>query len=72
MRSPVMDPDAALKMLRAVIDTDECPQYLADLVGALDGWLTAGGFLPEAWAAAGRPGRHRLIEQAEGAWFQPS
>jgi len=53
-----VDPNATLKELRDLvsdaIDRDERlntedTYRLAELVRALDGWLTKGGFLPQAW-----------------------
>jgi len=57
-----MDPNAALETLRATIadmraaeDSGATPDYasaatvLADAADALDGWITRGGFLPDAW-----------------------
>jgi len=59
-----MDPDEALKEIRrlAVIVRDRCDRGedpdvdgaasdLAEAVRGLDEWLSAGGFLPSAWAA---------------------
>jgi hypothetical protein len=58
-----MDPDANLEELRALsaamikaydsedsngIDQDDAAR-LAELVQALDAWITRGGFLPTAW-----------------------
>ena len=60
-----MDPDANLKEQREIVkdlidgndyDTDEwlaMANRLADLVEALDGWLSNGGFLPLAWRQGG-------------------
>lgn len=53
-----MDPDANLKEQRAILarlDSDETQTptrdlfRLAELVQALDEWLTRGGFLPAGW-----------------------
>lgn len=53
-----MDPDAALQQIRDEIakckELEKDDQYmgafpLVDLVEALDGWLSKGGFLPKAW-----------------------
>ena len=52
-----MDPTEALKKIRAILanGVDGCQvcgdagRELADLVEGLDGWLSKGGFLPEAW-----------------------
>lgn len=54
-----MDPDAALEELRALMyrhsSTGGATMTKAersrffDLVEALDGWLTKGGFLPKGW-----------------------
>jgi hypothetical protein len=55
-----MDPNAALENARVAIlslaeptdDDDEAwdmVQQLTDAFEALDGWLTKGGFLPDAW-----------------------
>jgi hypothetical protein len=64
-----MDPDAALDEVLAAVDritqlveeerlSDQpgAEQILriAELVAALDGWLTAGGYLPQRWRPAGR------------------
>jgi hypothetical protein len=63
-----MDPDAALDELLALVDRIETlggtrvpaaafPEdvgRLIELVEGLDGWLTAGGFLPSRWRAASR------------------
>lgn len=53
-----MDPNAnleeMLRLARSILDTDDdCDERatrLAELVEALDGWLRAGGFLPDRWA----------------------
>lgn len=58
-----MDPDETLALLREVArDVDihgfdhsgrnpiDAALQLATLVNALDGWLSTGGFLPQAWA----------------------
>jgi hypothetical protein len=55
-----MDPDANLAELRRIaarvlaapsIEEIDCAdaERIADLVDALDGWLSRGGFLPDAW-----------------------
>lgn len=49
-----MDPDATLRELRelaarSAFDADDAIRF-AQLVEALDGWLSRGGFLPKAWA----------------------
>ena len=51
-----MDPNAALKEFREIQErfnreeADEADLERAmDLFGALDEWLSRGGFLPEAW-----------------------
>ena len=54
-----MDPDANLRELRALADAilqgegtpADCRRAvrLAELVEALDGWLSGGGFLPRKW-----------------------
>jgi hypothetical protein len=62
-----MDPDAALEGLLNLADvvtsladdgqwTGDCDILrIAELTLALDGWLTAGGFMPTRW----KPARHR-------------
>lgn len=66
-----MDPNAALRNALAAIaayeqSSPDSAEYhaalnaLVDSFQALDGWLTSGGFLPDAWRAmitAGRCGR---------------
>jgi hypothetical protein len=56
-----MDPDETLRQLRELADRilagDPDPDAhdavrLGELVAALDGWLTAGGFPPARWATA--------------------
>ena len=61
-----MDPNATLALLRDaaalvlhLADTDdngvlEPVVEMAELVDALDTWLTRGGFLPDAWATPAR------------------
>lgn len=57
-----MDPNATLAEIRRLVrDAEhwaeaeeherkaEAFERLAELAGALDGWLTSGGFLPSAW-----------------------
>lgn len=60
-----MDPDACLKEMLDTADeiasagdgmAEALGGDLADLVLALDGWLSKGGFLPERWARPGREG----------------
>lgn len=50
-----MDPNAALTEMRAIIAScqdgrDYDADRLAELAGALDQWLSSGGFLPADWA----------------------
>jgi hypothetical protein len=54
-----MDPNANLKEMREIAktilsgeeyDTGYDAVRLAELVEALDEWITKGGFLPEAWS----------------------
>jgi hypothetical protein len=53
-----MDPNATLRKLRELVMRVQGgtgrvdPEEFAELVEALDGWLTSGGFLPEAWDGA--------------------
>lgn len=51
-----MDPDATLAELRELLvqpdpgaDADDRLAAMAELVQAMDAWLSAGGFLPAAW-----------------------
>jgi hypothetical protein len=48
-----MDPDETLREIRELVTAQACyvpdPDRLAELVGALDEWLSKGGFLPEPW-----------------------
>lgn len=57
-----MDPDTALRELRAALaavedagpDRDEeitALRQVAEYAQALDGWISAGGFLPSLWQA---------------------
>ena len=64
-----MDPNANLKEMlelakRMITDYNDCEgngvdqddaAHLADLVEALDGWLSNGGFLPARWDAPRGP-----------------
>jgi hypothetical protein len=46
-----MDPNACLAEIRQIVsnfDDDDFPR-LADLIAALDGWITDGGFKPTEW-----------------------
>lgn len=55
-----MDPNETLRRIRAIVaesdrsgelpGTDDI-ETLVELVGALDKWLTDGGFLPREWVA---------------------
>ena len=61
-----MDPDATLKEIRELLEIWKVEAFhaeeverLAELVEALDEWLSKGGFLPKAW----RPVRYRIEEQ---------
>jgi hypothetical protein len=50
-----MDPDENLKEQREIVDrildgNEENYVKLAELVEALDKWISKGGFLPKAWA----------------------
>jgi hypothetical protein len=67
-RRPLMDPDAALEDLLNPADfvtslaAHEVGEWtgerdilrIAELPLALDGWLTAGGFMPTRWQSASR------------------
>jgi hypothetical protein len=52
-----MDPDEALRKAQELVvaiihdekPTEENANALAEAFSALDGWLSAGGFLPRAW-----------------------
>ena len=50
-----MDPNETLEQIRKLYnqiiltgDTSTA-EDLAELIGSLDGWITMGGFLPDAW-----------------------
>lgn len=52
-----MDPNATLDEIRTLLDRPDWPyslppefSRLQELVEELDGWLSAGGFLPAAWS----------------------
>jgi hypothetical protein len=51
-----MDPDTCLAQIRALYrklyPTEDDVVQLAQLIEDLDGWLTKGGQLPEAWQPA--------------------
>lgn len=58
-----MNPDAALDNLRRAVETmatrpfgsqdwQNAADDLAEAAGALDGWLSKGGFLPDPWKHA--------------------
>jgi hypothetical protein len=56
-----MDPDEALRELLRLADVElnseqpaGDPYRMAELVQALDGWLTSGGFLPARWSSERR------------------
>lgn len=61
-----MDPNANLKEIRAILAeaqkgiSPNAADRLVELVEALDGWLTGGGFLPQPWNHA------RLLSGKEG------
>ncbi len=61
-----MDPNETLSQIRQILAHDRDAARLADLVEALDGWLTEGGFMPQAWASTRPPGVSviRLLEVA--------
>jgi hypothetical protein len=52
-----MDPNATLAEIRNIVtdwaqngtDGEDAMQEMAESFGALDEWLTKGGFLPDAW-----------------------
>ena len=45
-----MDPNATLRAIRVHLAAEEPePGSLAELVEALDEWITRGGFLPSDW-----------------------
>lgn len=49
-----MDPNETLRIIRELIQEQKDNEYiweLAEHVNALDGWLSRGGWLPEAWAS---------------------
>ncbi|ALF00656.1 hypothetical protein SEA_SLIMJIMMY_145 [Mycobacterium phage SlimJimmy] len=51
-----MDPNEALALIRQAVKSGEENEesvevgLLVDVIGGLDRWLSAGGFLPAAWA----------------------
>lgn len=53
-----MDPDETLRILRAYVtavnfsrtEMNPSSRDWVEAFGALDDWLTAGGFLPQSWA----------------------
>lgn len=52
-----MDPNECLNRIRALVLTfresdDSEGSALAEHIEALDGWLSSGGFLPQAWERA--------------------
>ena len=47
----IMDPNKALAELREAISIKDY-EWAAMAADTLDGWLTAGGFLPDAWSRA--------------------
>jgi hypothetical protein len=59
-----MDPNAALDEMRRIAEVSaeglfdrECPDVLnrlSELVLALDGWISKGGFLPDRWQPKAR------------------
>jgi len=59
-----MDPDAALDELRKLaadnIEADRNDEgqegivRMSELVQAIDGWMTGGGYLPDRWSSARR------------------
>lgn len=50
----IRDSDTADPSTINPVDPDDANR-LAELVQALDGWLTNGGFLPGRWSPAARP-----------------
>jgi hypothetical protein len=60
-----MDPDACLKELLELsrgiggpgwaYDDQRSAERMAELIEALDGWITKGGFLPQRWASTTVP-----------------
>jgi hypothetical protein len=48
-----MDPNATLTEIRALVDANHHvvmdADRLAELISALDEWITGGGFLPTPW-----------------------
>ena len=60
-----MDPNAALKEMRAAISdlqgitdpsvTIKVLEFIADRAEAIDGWLSMGGGLPSAWSDIAEP-----------------
>lgn len=57
-----MDPDATLFVIRhlmpAALDGDtDAAEQIAELVDALDIWISRGGFLPAVWARPTEVGR---------------
>lgn len=51
-----MDPNATLKELLELVNSDLAPDFvdeIVDRVEALDQWLSHGGFLPDRWSNNG-------------------
>ena len=52
-----MDPDAALKEMRALVEevlndddpSEDSAERMSELFDGLDGWISKGGFLPQDW-----------------------
>ncbi len=53
-----MDPNETLRRIREIVTTRDAHGQrveLCELVRALDGWLTGGGFLPDEWSRKKEP-----------------
>lgn len=70
-----MDPNETLRRIRELVRAiqhgeaadGDAPTDLADAVQDLDGWLTQGGFPPDAWAGPG-VGIPPDVEPDDGNW----
>jgi hypothetical protein len=76
-----MDPNETLRLMRLALAEGDL-ETAAELADALDGWISTGGFLPDAWRYVPPAGRELTQDEVDarglstygpgvGTWREP-